>query len=79
MAAIVGTLLLRVGSMTVSAGILVGAFHAANKSPRYARVTRMDAEGPPRPKINALHLAAALNCIGAALLLVGAYLATTPN
>jgi hypothetical protein len=79
MIVIVGTILLGVGGLTVLAAILVGASHVANKSPRYARVGRMDAEGPPRPKINALHLAAALSCIGAALLLLGAYLATTPN
>jgi hypothetical protein len=75
---IVGTILLGIGGLTVLAAILVAAFHAADNSPRHVRVRR-DAEGPPRPKINALRLAAVLSCIGAGLLLLGANLAITSN
>jgi hypothetical protein len=81
---IVGTILLGIGGLTVLAAIFVAALHAANKYPHHVRVprharVRMDAEGPPRPKINALRLAVALSCIGAGLLLLGVNLAITPN
>jgi hypothetical protein len=84
MIVIVGTMLFGVGGLTVLAAILIAAFHAANKYPHHVRVprharVRMDAEGPPRPKINALGLAVALSCIGAGLLLLGVNLAITPN
>jgi len=78
MIVVVSTMLLGVGGLTVLAGISVAAFHAANSFPHHFRVRR-DAEGPPRPKINALRLAAVLSCIGAGLLLLGANLAITPN
>ena len=70
-----GQILLGTAGLLVLAGLWLIASHFANKRPRYGRPVRLDAEGPPRRRLDKLPAGLVLICVGAVMFLVAALVA----
>jgi hypothetical protein len=76
---IIGMILLVVGVLMLVTGLLAVVVHVVNTPSRYARPARVHVEKLPQQRVPSSQLGATLLCIGAALMLAGAYLATAPG
>ena len=71
----IATIVLGAGAVLILAGLWMIRSHFANRSPRYFRPARFDADGPPRRQTEKLPAGLVLICAGAAMLLVAALVA----
>jgi hypothetical protein len=75
---IIRTTLFGTGGLLVLVGAWVVVIHILTGPGRYSRPVRIDAERLPSWRPNGLQIGAVLICVGAALMLVGAW-APSPN